>query len=116
MSRTKRRTDNIDRYTYIYKAFWGEHLMFDYRGRPRYESVQAMYDAEMAERDRNIRRYHTDNFKSYYIHSKIKECVRLSGARSAVRQGLRKAVIRNEFDDLHFNHEDVINCRALWWG
>lgn len=116
MSRTKRRTDNIDRYTYIYKAFWGEHLMYTYRGVKRYDSLQAMYDAEMAERDRNIRRYHTDNFKSYYIHSKIKERVRLCGARSAVRQDLRKAVIRNEFDDLHFNHEDVINCRAIWWG
>ena len=86
MSRTKRRTKNIDLQTHVHKLYWGEHLMYTYRGVKRYDSLQDMYDSCVAERDTNVRKYHTDAWPSYWCHNKIKERVRLCGARSIVRQ------------------------------
>ena len=116
MSKTKRRTKNIDRQLHFFKIYWGEHLMLTWRGEMRYESLQAMYDAEIKERDKNIRRFHTDNMQLYYDSDKVKEFVRLRGARSAARQAIRKAYIEDSFDELVFNREDCIKKQASWWG
>ena len=114
MSRTKRRTKNADYSLCVLTLFWGDHYMFDYRGRQKYESLQAMYDEEVAEVSENIRKYHSDLFKGIRHNDHVKMFVRDKGVRSHGRQALRKAFVSQEFEYIDFSKVDRINSNAKW--
>lgn len=114
MSRTKRRTKTADYSCCHLTMYWGDHYMFDYKGRPKYESLQEMYDEEAAEVKENLRKYHSDLFRSNYKYCFVKDYVRNSGARSMGHQILHKAFVNQEFDDIDFTKEKLIHSRAKY--
>lgn len=114
MSRTKRRTKNTDKQHHVFSLYYGEHFMYDWKGRQKFESNQAMYDEAVEKRDEDVLRYHQDRYKWGPHNDHVKAFVRCRNARAKVNMAMRKVFVSQDFDGLNFNKEEIIHSEASW--
>ena len=114
MSRTKRRTKNTDKQHHVFSLYYGEHFMYDWRGRPKYESHQAIYDEAVEEMYDKVRLYHQDRYKWGPHNNWVKDHVRLRNARAKAHMAMRKVFVSQDFDNLNFIKEEIVHSEAAW--